>query len=340
MRLIRLSVALATLLTFALAAPKPRQNGGCINKTARKPWQMLKPQEKSDYIKAELCLMSSPPKLNIPGAQNRWDELQWNHVIQTNFVHDVGAFLPWHRYYVTVHANLLRDECGYHGPIPYWDETGDADAFGDTDAFSNAAIFKPDAFGGNGVGNGTKNCIANGPFVDTTLHLPKLHQEPVDYCIYRKFNSTSIQRAKQINIDKCFAIQDYTSAWECWHKDPHNGGHSAIGGLMMDVVLSPGDPLFFLHHCWVDAMWHKWQLMDLENRLTDMGGRNILTPEYMKRFDFTYPGPEFTDYSGDPGNVTTLNHVLYMADLAPNVTIGDVMDVGGETICAEYFYNE
>lgn len=35
--------------------------------------------------------MSSPPKLGtIQGAQNRWDELQWIHIYQSNVIHGVG----------------------------------------------------------------------------------------------------------------------------------------------------------------------------------------------------------------------------------------------------------
>lgn len=47
-------------------------------------------------------------------------------------------------------------------------------------------------------------------------------------------------------------------------------------------------------------------------------------------------GPEFTDYFGDGGNTTTLNHRIYMAEIYPNVTIGDLMDLNGEVICSEY----
>lgn len=47
-------------------------------------------------------------------------------------------------------------------------------------------------------------------------------------------------------------------------------------------------------------------------------------------------GPEFTDYFGDNGNITTLNHNLYMTELYPNVTIADVMDLHGDVICSEY----
>lgn len=45
--------------------------------------------EKSAYIEAELCLMSTPAKAGIEGAQNRWDELDWAHIAQSNIVHNV-----------------------------------------------------------------------------------------------------------------------------------------------------------------------------------------------------------------------------------------------------------
>lgn len=32
--------------------------------------------------------------------------------------HTQGAFLPFHRYFVTVHEHLLRAECNYTGPLP------------------------------------------------------------------------------------------------------------------------------------------------------------------------------------------------------------------------------
>jgi tyrosinase len=84
--------------------------------------------------------MSTPAKTGIPGAVTRWDELQWNHILNAHAVHDVvsrcsttdsvqyrriglilnpqGHFLPWHRYNLAIHGNLLRDECGYTGPLP------------------------------------------------------------------------------------------------------------------------------------------------------------------------------------------------------------------------------
>lgn len=142
---------------------------------------------------------------------------------------------------MTIHANLLRDECGYDGPIPYWDETVDTAL----DDLTTAEVFQADAFGGDG--NGTNNCITTGPFVNTTLHLKRLGSDPADYCISRSINFNQFQQSTQTHLDACMAIDNYTSAWQCWHGSPHNAGHGGVGGVMVDVVLSPGDPLFYLH---------------------------------------------------------------------------------------------
>jgi hypothetical protein len=50
---------------------------------------MLTSAEQTAYINAELCLMAAPSKLNAHGAETRWDDLQLNHVVQTNVMHDV-----------------------------------------------------------------------------------------------------------------------------------------------------------------------------------------------------------------------------------------------------------
>jgi tyrosinase len=44
---------------------------------------------------------------------------------------------------------------------------------------------------------------------------------------------------------------------------------------MFNGVSSPGDPLFYLHHTWLDKIWADWQLRDLPKRLTEMGGNNL-----------------------------------------------------------------
>lgn len=119
---------------------------------------------------------------------------------------------------------------------------------------------------------------------------------------------------------------------------------------MLDSTLSPGDPIFYLHHSWVDKMWWDWQKLDFPARLTDMGGPNV--PEARRPGLVSTPGapenpsgtlggtePWWTDYFGDDGDYTTLNHRIYMAEIYPNVTIGDLMDLNGPLICSEYAEN-
>lgn len=170
----------------------------------------------------------------------------------------------------------------------------------------------------------------------------------------------------------------------------------------MDPIASPGDPIFYLHHTWLDKIWWEWQAMDLPRRLTDMGGRNtqdgsegfpgappnfngpngakrrspadgpiLIFPGDGGNIDWDeidwekigFPGlgggnggpiqlppgvdvppealepPEDAEPQeprGDPGDVTTLNHVLKMFGLVPDALIRDVMDIAGGTLCYEY----
>ena len=39
----------------------------------------------------------------------------------------------------------------------------------------------------------------------------------------------------------------------------HNSVHAYIGGSMV-TDYSPNDPLFFLHHCFIDFLWSKWMI--------------------------------------------------------------------------------
>lgn len=67
-----------------------------------------------------------------------------------------------------------------------------------------------------------------------------------------------------------------------------------------------------------------------------MSGRNVPTSSDLETNEWLFPSSSVLDYNGDPGNVTTMDHVLWVAGILPNVTVGDVMDLRGDVICAEY----
>ncbi|KKY29885.1 putative amino acid transporter [Diaporthe ampelina] len=204
--------------TLVQAKPIARQEANtCTTINQRKSWTALTDSEKSAYIDAELCLQALPAQLAdtsnaVTGAQNRWDEIHYTHIVQTNVIHNVGAFLPWHRLFVRAHEVLLQQECGYTGAQPYWDERSDIEQ----------------------INNGT------------------------------------------LTIDQLVVFDNQT------------------------------------------------------------GGPNVPSDDILALGNLSYPTAAVLDYDGDSGNVTTLNHTLWMVNLIANATAGDVMDLGGSTSCAEY----
>ena len=78
------------------------------------------------------------------------------------------------------------------------------------------------------------------------------------------------------------------------------------------------DPLFYLHHGWIDRLWWAWQSQDPTNRLYQLGGYT-------------------TQSEPKSGWVnTTLNYTLYSYNILPNVTVGQVMDTEGGYLCYNY----
>lgn len=123
----------------------------------------------------------------------------------------------------------------------YWDETADSRL----SSLLDSPVFQEDAFGG--TGSGSNRYVTDGPFANTTLRLQRLGTAAKEYRISRSLSARNLAGAGQSSLNACFQIRTYTAAWECWHGQTHGAGHSALGGLNMNVVLSPGDPAFYLH---------------------------------------------------------------------------------------------
>lgn len=163
---------------------------------------------------------------------NLWDNLQYTHIIQSNFIHGSGQFLPWHRLYVRVHELLLQTRCNYLGSQPYWDELTDV-----TKAkLQDSSIFDPiTGFGGNGTGPDL--CVSDGPFAGLSLHLDQTGQSTAPYCLSRNLNQAGFDLANSSYLDPCMAENDYTHAWPCFNAaGPHAAGHEAVGGVVSSIL--------------------------------------------------------------------------------------------------------
>jgi hypothetical protein len=171
-------------------------------------------------------------------ADDRWQEFANTHFAAVPQAHGNPAFWPWHRELLRQLELTLREVSGSCDiVVPYWDWTIDA--------------LNPELspvwliVGGNGdPGNG--NCIADGPFTG------------FDTCIERDFN-TWWPIPSFADVAAVLSQTDYTTVVaqiEALHGDVH----VFVGGIMT-TFLSPHDPVFFMHHAFIDKLWYDWQVV-------------------------------------------------------------------------------
>ncbi len=159
-------------------------------------------------------------------ADGKYDKYADQHDDYFGDAHGNPFFYPWHREFL---ANLEKELQAYDPDIalPYWDSTKDQ---------STATLPWTDDFMG-----GTGNPVS-GPF------------NP--WGIARALGvSGSLPSAAAIDDDR-----DETPYEDHWPpaESAHGSPHVWVGGNMV-TARSPEDPVFFLHHCFVDKWWSDWQ---------------------------------------------------------------------------------
>ncbi|KAI5804833.1 hypothetical protein DFH27DRAFT_645138 [Peziza echinospora] len=341
-------VVVSTTPITSASASKPPQH--CTEThVQRKAWHTLSDTEKKAYIDAELCLMwQKPARTDHPEAVSLFDDLQGLHQTQALRVHNTGWFLAWHRYMIWAHEKLLKEECGYEGAQPYWDEPFETGNFTSSPLFSNSTTT---GFGDIGIGPGevrwkldfpfpagiplpegipppmevVGRCIATGPFANYTLRIGPSWDNTA-HCISRAVNDYASANSNQKHVDECLALPTFAKAWPCIEASPHGGGHGGVGGEMTNPVSSPGDPLFYLHHTWLDKVWWDWQMLDVPARRLDIAGNTSILPV------------ELADGSGAMGyELANLGNVLTMGGLVQEITLGHAVDLEeGLLACVEY----
>ncbi|KAI2463638.1 Di-copper centre-containing protein [Annulohypoxylon bovei var. microspora] len=275
---------------------------GCTEKTIRirKSWDDLDAATRTDYVRAVKCLASKPATVDkalAPGAVNRLDDFTYIHDNQTNLIHISGSFLSWHRIFVWQMEEALRNECGYNGTIPYWDQARfsqdplkskvfDNSSFGGDGEYLpndhgpynitipglavNLSITRPAGTGGG--------CVRDGPFANFQISLGPTDREFID--LTNKFGYKSNPRCLKRNFDypssrdfmtwenaiKIVGASDFVTFY--WNMENlwHVKSHQFLGKDGLDLFTSPNDPIFYLLHSQIDRLWAIWQGQNLEER--------------------------------------------------------------------------
>jgi len=116
---------------------------------------------------------------------------------------------------------------------------------------------------------------------------------------------------------------DFLSGFEgTLESQPHDNVHSAVGGFMADLVLSPVDPIFFLHHGNIDRLWDVWTRRQTALRLPALPQGASLTTWSGEKFLF------FSDARGQPVSMTNAGDYAQMSvfdyDYSPGSGEGQV----------------
>lgn len=140
-----------------------------------------------------------------------------------------------------------------------------------------------------------------------------------NHCLSRGVNEQTSSAITSSFINTCLSYNNYVDMQNCIFFGPHAYGHNAVGGDMSDVNSSPNDPVFHLHHSFVDHAWRIWQRTNTAARTYAIGGNT-------------------RQNCGSNCQRTTLDYQLTSFGFYPPVTVRDVMDTTGSYLCYKYDY--
>ncbi|KAI9222351.1 hypothetical protein BC828DRAFT_396815 [Blastocladiella britannica] len=222
-------LALLALIAVVNAATDPC--GGTLRQ--RKSFYRLTDVEKAAYATGVKALKVS----------GKWDYFNAKHRSGMKW-HSTTQFLPMHRaLLLEFETELLKVAPGLTG-LPFWNEYQDspnplASSIFDTTGLA-PMVAGPLGEPFKGLKDDKGQLVARSPDLGA---------------------SGSFQWVPRSEV-MATALGDIKTFGELSHAievTPHNAYHSMVGGQMGAASSSPADPLFFLHHAYIDALWAAWQ---------------------------------------------------------------------------------
>jgi tyrosinase len=183
--------------------------------------------------------------------------------------HMAPTFFPWHRRFLLYFEWDLQ-MIDPSVSIPYWDWTHDNQ--------KTSSLWSADFMGGNG--RGSDGQVMTGPFAYHTGDWPITYGVTDEKYLTRNMGRPDrpIVLPTKAELSDALAMPLYDKA--PWNSAPstqgfrnkiegwtvsdtmggylHNRVHQWVGGHMIGGT-SPNDPVFWLHHAFLDLVWVRWQ---------------------------------------------------------------------------------
>ncbi|MGW1722981.1 tyrosinase family protein [Streptomyces sp. NPDC002306] len=275
----------------------------------RKDASRLTAAEKRRFVKAMLEVK----------RRGEYDEFVRTHIEyyvadgddELRTAHMAPSFLPWHRRFLLELEQALR-RVDSSVTVPYWNWTRDRS--------TTSAPWTKDLLGGNG--RPSDHQVTTGPFAYAAGNWTIREGVTDGEYLARDLGRARAPIALPTHGDVDRALSDPVydvSPWDStvtkgfrnklegwgtgsgsasWHN--HNRVHRWVGGAMLGGA-SVNDPVFWLHHAFVDMLWSRWQARHSEHRYlpaTPPGpgdpqhGRIVARTEKLPPWDVTPDGLE------------------------------------------------
>ncbi|CAC5417267.1 unnamed protein product [Mytilus coruscus] len=208
----------------------------------RKEYRMITDTERNDYHRAVNAL-----KRNTAIRPNKYDALvEFHRGLAGTSAHRGPAFLGWHRYFLFLYEQALQEEVP-GVMLPYWASSLDAEMTDATDS-----VIWTDLFAGNGNGS-----VKTGPFANWMTLTGQLT---------RAIGQGQLMDMKRVQetINNHYNHDTFGVDLE----GQHDNVHLYVGGQMGDIKVAPSDPIFFMHHAYVDCIWEQFR-EKLKRRFVD-----------------------------------------------------------------------
>ncbi|MGV9287620.1 tyrosinase family protein [Streptomyces sp. NPDC003719] len=233
----------------------------------RKDAGTLTKAEKSRFVKALLELK----------RRGEYDEFVRMHLAYFSSdgerglrtAHMAPSFLPWHRRLLLDLETALR-RIDSAVTLPYWDWTRDRTAA--------SAPWTADLLGGNGRPSDRQ--VTTGPFAHGTGNWPLTEgvtdsefltrdlgrsRGPIDLPTKSELARALDDAVYDVSPWDSTVTRGFRNKLEGWGTGRgsaswrnHNRVHRWVGGTMLGAA-SVNDPVFWLHHAFVDLQWYRWQ---------------------------------------------------------------------------------
>ncbi|MDX6353216.1 MAG: tyrosinase [Streptomyces sp.] len=183
--------------------------------------------------------------------------------------HMAPTFFPWHRQFLLTFEQDLR-MLDPSVTIPYWDWTYDNS--------TTSALWGSDFMGGNG--RDSDGQVMTGPFAYQAGNWPITYGVTEEKYLTRNMGrpdrpivlptKTELSGALSMSVydaapwDSGTNTKGFRNKIEGWVLGEAKGGylhnrvHQWMGGHMIGAS-SPNDPVFWLHHAFIDLIWVRWQ---------------------------------------------------------------------------------